>query len=57
MFSHPAIPPAAAAIIAETDPRLNQPSETEQELRELVESNESAEAEAAAGDKSESDPS
>ena len=42
---HPAIPPAAAAIIAETDPRLNQPSETEEELRQLVESNEAAEQE------------
>lgn len=36
---HPAIPQAAAAIIAATDPRLNRPSETEEELKELVESN------------------
>jgi len=40
---HPAIPPAGAAILMETDPRLHQPSETEEELRELVESNEAAE--------------
>jgi hypothetical protein len=40
---HPAMPPAAAAIIAETDRRLNRPSETEEELRELIESNEAAE--------------
>jgi hypothetical protein len=54
---HPAIPPGAAAIIAETDPRLNRPSETEAELEELVESNEAAEAEGMSEDKSESDPS
>ena len=40
---HPAIPPAGAAILIEADPRLHQPSETEEELKELVESNEAAE--------------
>jgi hypothetical protein len=54
---HPAIPPGAAAIIAETDPRLNQLSETEEELKELVDSNEAAEAEGVSEDTSESDPS
>jgi len=43
---HPAIPTAGAAILMETDPRLHQPSETERELRELVESNDAAEKEA-----------
>jgi len=39
---HPAIPPVGAAIVVEADARLNQPSETEAELKELVESNEAA---------------
>lgn len=47
----PAMPPAGAAIMLEIDPRLNQPSETEQELKELVESNEDAEEEARESDK------
>ena len=40
---HPAIPPAGAAILIEVDPRLHQQSETEEELKDLVESNEAAE--------------
>jgi hypothetical protein len=44
---HPAIPPAGAAILIEADPRLHRPSETEEELKELVESNEAAERDAA----------
>ena len=47
----PAMPPAGAAMMLEIDPRLNQPSETEQELKELVESNEDAEEEARESDK------
>ena len=43
---HADIPPAGAAILIELDPRLHQPSETEGELKELVESNEAAEEEA-----------
>lgn len=51
---HPAIPPAGAAILMETDPRLHQLSDAEKALRRLVESNEAAEhaaeeAEAARG--------
>lgn len=46
---HPAIPPAAAAIIAETDPRLHRLSETAEELKELIESNEAAERDAESG--------
>ena len=48
----PAMPPAGGAIMGEIDPRLNRPSETEAELRELVDNNESAaeeEAEEQAG--------
>ncbi len=44
---HPAIPPAGAAIVMEADPRLHQESETEEELKQLVESNEAAERDAA----------
>jgi hypothetical protein len=44
---HPAIPPAGAAILIEADPRLHRQSETEEELKELVESNEVAERDAA----------
>jgi hypothetical protein len=39
----PAMPPAGAAILIEADPRLHQRSETEEELKELVESNDAAE--------------
>jgi hypothetical protein len=46
---HPAIPPAGAAILIEADPRLHQPSESEEELKELVESNEAADADSADG--------
>jgi hypothetical protein len=42
----PAMPPAGAGIALENDPRLNRPSETEAELKELVRSNEDAEEEA-----------
>ena len=41
----PSMPPAGAAVMIEIDPRLNRPSETEEELEELVESNEDAEDE------------
>ena len=44
---HPAIPPAGAAVLIEADPRLHRPSETEEELKQLVESNEAAERDSA----------
>jgi hypothetical protein len=47
---HPAIPPAGAALLIEADPRLHQPSETAEELKELIESNEAAERDAAKAD-------
>ncbi len=45
----PSMPPAGAGIMIDVDPRLNQPSETEEELKELVESNKAAEDEDAGG--------
>ena len=41
----PAMPPVGGAVMVEIDSRLNQPSESEEELKKLVESNESAEKE------------
>ena len=43
----PSMPPAGAGMMLEVDPRLNRPSESEAELKELVNSNEDAEAEEA----------
>ena len=41
----PAMPPVGAGLMLDIDPRLNRESETEKELKELVESNEDAERE------------